>query len=150
MGRVMGWPRHQGPDDLDRILDQLPARFVVRAIGAAWFVLGPTGAHVVALDDGTDAAPRALAMLASVTRSALAEHVAWVPYVDAFLVTERERPCPPATRVPPRLVRGSLINGPAVLAPTDLSRLVGCVEAGVLDGLTTVAPGPARRTAPSG
>lgn len=118
MDAVMGWPRHQDPEDLDRILDQLPAGFVVRAVGAAWFVLGPTGAHVVALDDGSEAAPRALARLASVTRSALAAEVAWVPYVDAFLVTEREQPCPPATRVPPRLIGRPLTDGPAVIAPT--------------------------------
>ena len=113
----------------------------MRSIGSARFVLGPTGAQVVALDDGSDGAPRAVALLASVTRSALAEHITWVPYVDALLVTERDKPCPPATRVPPTLLLNTLLEGPAILQPHDRERLVACVEGGVLDGLTAVAPG---------
>ncbi len=137
----MGWPRQHGPSDLDRALDALPTGYLVRQLGAARFVLGPSGAHVLTLDDGDPAAPQIVARLAAVVRSALAERIAWVPYVDAFLVTDRSEPCPPATRVPRRLIPGSLLDGPPVLTAGDLARLAGCVEAGALDGLDGVAPG---------
>lgn len=138
----MGWPRHHGPQDLDRALAALPAGHLVRALGPARFVLGPSGAQVVSLDDGDAASPGAVARLASVVRSALAERAAWVPYVDAFLVTDRDGPCPPATPVPPRLIPSTLVEGPAVLTPDELRRLVACVEDGALDGLDAVAPDP--------
>lgn len=136
----MGWPRHHGPEDLDRVLGTLPDDYVVRTIGEARFVLGPTGAHVLALDNGQADAPRAVALLASVIRSSLADQVAWVPFVHALLVTERDQPCPPATRVPPALIPGALVEGPPLLRPDELSRLVSSVEAGTLDDLTAVAP----------
>jgi len=55
----------------------------VRSLGPARFVVGPAGAHAIALDDGRPAAAGEVGLLASVSRSALAEHVAWVPYVHA-------------------------------------------------------------------
>lgn len=145
----MAWPRHHGLHDLDRTLASLPPEYVVVPLGPARFVLGPSGAHVIALDDADPAAPRAVARLASVIRSALAERVAWVPYVDAFLVTDRAEPCPPATRVPHGLIPRSLVDGPAVLGPTDLERLVACVRDGALAGLDSVAPDPAGRRLPA-
>ncbi len=138
----MGWPRHHGLDDLDRALDGLPADHLVRNLGQARFVLGPSGAHVVSLDDGDPSTPQAVARLAAVVRSALAERSAWVPYVEPFLVTDRDAPCPPATRVPPRLIPGSLLEGPPVLTAAELGRLAACVEDGALDGLDAVAPAP--------
>lgn len=138
----MGWPRHHGPDDLDRVLHDLPDGYAVRPVGGARFVLGPTGAHVLALDDGRAEAPRDVALLASVIRSSLADRVAWVPFVHALLVTERDRPCPPATRVPPALVPSVLLEGPSLLRPDELRRLVASVEAGALDDLAAVAPAP--------
>ncbi len=144
----MAWPRHHGPADLPRLLDGLPADVTVRPIGAAYFVLGPAGAQVVALDDGSEDAPRTVARLASVVRSALAEHVTWVPFVHALLVTERPGPCPPATRTEPSLLPRALTDGPSTLPPTVLAPLVEAVEAGALDGLTSVAPAaPAARSA---
>ncbi|HYI62755.1 MAG TPA: hypothetical protein VEW93_13230 [Acidimicrobiales bacterium] len=138
----MGWPRHHGPDDLDRVLDTLPDGYVVRPVGDARFVLGPTGAHVLALDDGGADVPRAVGLLASVIRSSLADQVAWVPFVHALLVTDRDEPCPPATCVPPGLVPSVLLEGPALLRPEDLRRLVASVQAGALDDLGAVAPSP--------
>lgn len=139
----MAWPRHHAPDDLDGALDSLPPGYLVVPLGRARFVLGPSGAHVMVLDDGHPAAPRVVSRLASVIRSALAEQIAWVPYVDAFLVTDRREPCPPATRVPHGLIPRSLVDGPAVLSRTELERLVACVQDGALDGLGAVAPSPA-------
>lgn len=138
----MAWPRHHGPADLTRVLDGLPDDVTVRPIGSAYFVLGPVGAQVVALDDGSEDAPRAVARLASVVRSALAEHAAWVPFVHALLVTERLGPCPPATRIEPSLLLRAVTSGPPTLPPSVLAPLVAAVEAGALDGLTSVAPAP--------
>ncbi len=145
----MAWLRHQGPDDLDHILGTLPDPYVVTPLGQARFVLGPSGAHVIALDDGTPAAPGALARLASVVRSALAERIAWVPFIDALLVTERDEPCPPATRVPHALITSSLVDGPAVITPEDLDRMLAVVREGTLVGLAAVAPGPTVQPLPA-
>lgn len=138
----MGWPRHHGLEDLDRVLGTLPEGYVVSSIGEARFVLGPTGAHVLALDDGRADAPREVARLASLIRSALADDVAWVPFVHALLVTDRGEPCPPATRVPPGLIPAALVEGPQLLRPEELRRLVDSVETGSLDDLSAVAPAP--------
>ncbi len=147
----MGWPRHHAPEDLARALASLPDGFEVVPVGGAHLVLGPTGAQIVALDDGVAETPRTVARLASVVRSALAEHVAWVPYVHALLVTDRDEPCPPATRIPPTLLVRALVDGPPTLQPSELARLVACIDDGALVGLVSVAPlsvGRALRTLP--
>lgn len=118
----------------------------MRPIGSAHFVLGPVGAQVVAFDDGTDDAPRTVARLASVVRSALADEVAWVPFVHALLVTERSGPCPPATRIEPSMLLRAVADGPTTLAPSVLEPLRGAIDGGILDGLTSVAPPAARPT----
>jgi hypothetical protein len=137
---AMVWPRHHAPEDVASALSGLPAGYSVTPIGSAHLVLGVTGAQVVAMDDGHDETPRAVARLASVIRSALAEHVAWVPFVHALLVTERTDPCPPATAIPPTLLVRAVVDGPLTIQPDDLARLVGCIEDGALDGLGSVAP----------
>lgn len=144
----MAWPRHHGPDDLARALSALPDDVTVRPIGSAHFVLGPVGAQVVAVDDGTDDAARAVARLASVVRSALAESVAWVPFVHALLVTERPGPCPPATRIEPSMLLRAVADGPTTLAPAVLDPLRSAIVDGALDGLTSVAPPASRATSP--
>ena len=143
----MGWPRHHGPEDLDRALTGLPDEVVVRPLGGAHLVVGPVGAQVVALDDGTPDAPRAIARLASVVRSALAEEVPWMPFVHALLVTDRPDPCPPATRISPALLLRALSEGPVALDERILERLHQAIANGALDGLASVAP--AERTVPT-
>lgn len=136
----MAWPRHHGPEDLARALADLPEDITVCPLGPAHLVLGPTGAQVVALDDGSPDAPRAAARLASVVRSALAEEVPWTPFVHALLVTDRADPCPPATRIaPPQLLR-AVADGPETVDPALLRRLRAAVHGGALDGLASVAP----------
>jgi hypothetical protein len=145
----MGWPRHHSPEDLSRALAALPAGYTVTPIGDAHLVLGATGAQVVALDDGADETPRAVARLASVVRSSLAEHVAWVPYVHALLVTERTDPCPPATRIPPTLLIRAVLDGPPTIQPGDLARLTACIDDGALADLGAVAPRATDRALPT-
>lgn len=137
----MARPRHHGRDDLDQVLATLPDDFTVRPLGAARFVLGPTGAHVVAVDDGSPDAPTTLAQIAGLVRDALADRVTWVPFVHAMLVTERDGPCPPATRVPPVLMPGALIDGPTTLDEPARQRLVDAVTSGVLDRVSTIPAG---------
>lgn len=136
----MAWPRHHGPEDLARALEGLPDEVLVRPLGGAHLVVGPAGAQVVALDDGSPDAPRATARLASVVRSALAEEVPWMPFVHALLVTDRPDPCPPATRISPALLLRALAEGPVTLEDRILDRLRRAVENGALTGLTSVAP----------
>ena len=136
----MAWPRRHGPDDLARALAGLPDEITVRPLGGAHLVVGPAGAQVVALDDGSPDAPRAAARLASVVRSALAEEVPWMPFVHALLVTDRPDPCPPATRISPALLLRAVSEGPGILDPTILERLRQAIDQGALDGLTAVAP----------
>ena len=137
----MARPRHPGPDDLDQVLATLPDDFTVRTVGAARFVLGPTGAHVVAVDDGSEDAPATLAHIASLVRDALADRVTWVPFVHAMLVTERTDPCSPATRVPPVLMPGALVDGPTTLDDPARRRLVDALADGVLDRVSTIPAG---------
>jgi hypothetical protein len=142
----MAWPRRHGPEDLAHALSELPEAFTVCPLGPAHLVLGPTGAQVVALDDGSPEAPRATARLASVVRSALAEEVPWTPFVHALLVTDRADPCPPATRVAaPQLLR-AVADGPEALDPDLLGRLRAAVAGGALDGLASVGRTGAIRT----
>jgi hypothetical protein len=136
----MAWPRHHGPEDLARALEGLPDDVTVRSLGGAHLVVGPAGAQVVALDDGSADAPRAVARLASVVRSALAEEVPWMPFVHALLVTDRADPCPPATRISPALLLRAVSEGPVTLDPAILDRLHAAIDGGALDGLKSVAP----------
>lgn len=136
----MGWPRHHRPEDLARALAGLPDDVTVCPLGGAHLVVGPAGAQVVALDDGSPDAPRAAARLASVVRSALAEEVPWMPFVHALLVTDRPDPCPPATRISPALLLRAVSEGPVTLEQPILDRLRRAIADGALDGLTSVAP----------
>jgi hypothetical protein len=136
----MAWPRRHGPEDLARALDGLSDEVTVRPLGGAHLVVGPAGAQVVALDDGSPDAPRATARLASVVRSALAEEVPWMPFVHALLVTDRPDPCPPATRISPALLLRAVSEGPVALDDRVLDRLRRAIEGGALDGIAAVAP----------
>lgn len=140
MEEAMAWPRHHGPEDLTRALAGLPDDVTVRPMGGAHLVVGPVGAQVVALDDGSADAPRATARLASVVRSALAEEVPWMPFVHALLVTDRADPCPPATRISPALLLRAVSEGPVTLDAAILERLRHAIDNGALDGLSAIAP----------
>jgi hypothetical protein len=154
MEQAMAWPRHHGPEDLARALGGLPDEILVRPLGGAHLVIGPAGAQVVALDDGSHDAPRSAARLASVVRSALAEEVPWMPFVHALLVTDRPDPCPPATRISPALLLRAVAEGPVTLDARILDRLRHAIAGGALDGLASVAPvapaaAPAARGVPT-
>lgn len=137
----MARPRHNDIEHLDRVLHALPDGYDVWPVGMARFVLGPTGAHVVALDDGRRTAPDSLGHLANLVRDALAQHETWVPFIHAMLVTDRRSPVPPATRVPPGMVRAALLDGPPTLDEAVRLRLVAAVSHGALDPVPSLPAG---------
>jgi len=140
----MVWSRHHPHADLRATLDALPPDWVVAPLGPAHVVLGPTGAHVVGLDDGVDETPTFLARVAGSVRSRLAEHVPLMPFVHALLVTDRPGSSSDATRIPPALLSLALIDGPPTLTGDELDRLRACVEAGALVDVD-VSARPGRR-----
>src|SRR5262249_35763731 len=99
------------PPTMDGVLDALPPELVVARDGEARFVAGPAGAFVLAPapapGSDVDAAERLLG-LAQRTRAELCRHVAWVPFVDALLVSGSRR------------VRRSVVT----VAPLDLLAVV--------------------------
>ena len=117
---------------LDQLLADLAPMYTTATQGAARFVVGPSGVFVLVPsgDDVGEAAHRA-ARLADATRAALAEHIAWVPFVDAVVVTSADRyrkattPAGrmanvPATAVPLDLLGEMLVEGRSVVADTAL------------------------------
>lgn len=145
----MAWPRHHTAGDVDAALDSLPEGWLVTALGHAHLVLGPTGAQVVAVDDGSESAAHDLARLAGAVRGVLAERVALMPFVHALLVTDRRDPCPPASRIPPSSLARALVDGPPTLGPDDLARLRESIADGVLRGVTAMAGDPDRLSRPA-
>lgn len=136
----MDWRRQHDQTDVGQVLAGLPSSSTIHPLGSAHLVLGPTGAQVVVLDDGSTDLPRTAARLAAVVRSALAERVSWVPYVHTLLVTESTAPRPPATVVSAHLLVRALVEGPTTLDQADLGRLVASIEGGSLAGLDSLAP----------
>lgn len=138
----MVWSRHHPHADLRATLEALPPEWVVAPLGPAFVVLGPTGAHVVALDDGREDAAADLARAARTVRGCLAEHVALMPFVHALLVTDRPGSSRDATRIPAELLSLALIDGPPTLTTDELDRLRECVAAQALAGADqALAPG---------
>ena len=137
------WTRRSLPDELEACLKRLPERFDAIAIGPAWFVTGPTGVFVVMAHDGSIERARALGRLAATVRSALAERMAWVPFVHAMLIDDQSTPISQATVVPPGLLADVLTEGRVTLEVETLDTIAHLVADGVLDGLESVAPGAA-------
>lgn len=112
-------------DGVDAVLADLPPAYAVASSGAARLVVGPPGAFVL-VPSGTDpstAAERA-GHLAATTRSALAEHVSWVPFIDAVVVVH-DSPVHNgvATPVPLDLLPETLVEGPVVIEPSTVATI---------------------------
>ncbi len=123
-------------EQIDLVLRGLPASHVVGSAGASRLVLGPTGAFVVFPDDHDGLTRDAAANhLAIATRETLADHLRWVPFVDALLITATDsEPRAHATVVTLDLLSSVLLDGPIVI-DTDSCRTVGSLlHAGTLAG----------------
>jgi len=113
---------------VDAILDALPVEFCVACHGSLRLAIGPSGMFVLSTPPAHGPAePRAVEVIrvAADTRSALADHLSWVPFVDALLVTERGRQqpvgSPSLASVPIDLLRVTLVEGRTVVTAKLLS-----------------------------
>jgi hypothetical protein len=130
-----------------RCLRQLPDAFGVTSIGPADVVVGPTGVFVVLAHDGSIERARGLVRLASTVRSALAEEMAWVPFVHALLVDDAMQSIAQATVVPPQHLTEVLTEGRMTLELETIETILALVRDGVLDGLQAVGPADRREGA---
>jgi hypothetical protein len=124
------------PDDpmqrrLDEVLSSLPPLSVVAASDDARFVAGPSGAFVLLphLDAsrtgaGIAAAATRLDLLVQSTRSALCDHLSWIPFLDSLLVSEADITGPtPVTILALDLLHDVLTEGPVVIDDTTLAAI---------------------------
>lgn len=118
---------------IDSLLADLAPMYTIGSHGTARLVAGPTGVFVV-VSGGDDVgwAAELAARLAPATRSSLADHLSWVPFVDAVVVTapngrrpaETDPPGPEgATAVPIDLLAEVLIEGRAVVELSVLGQI---------------------------
>jgi hypothetical protein len=107
---VLSFPQ-VAADELDAVLMALPASFAIAERRSARFVAGPSGAFVVlpASDDLDTDASRLMEITGS-TRSSLADHLAWAPFVDSLLVTPDRIAQPAAATVAPIDLLGEVLR----------------------------------------
>ena len=112
-------------EQVDGLLAELSPMYTIASQGSARFVAGPTGVFVVVFG-GEDVrrATELAARLAPTTRATLADHLSWVPFVDAVVVTPEDGRHSPghdlhagtgATAVPFDMLVEVLVEGRAVI-----------------------------------
>lgn len=113
------------PDRLDAVLATLPPDWAVAELGRDRFVAGPAGAFVLRPSTGEhhcDA--KRVTQIARSTRTGLGDHLAWIPVIDALVVTpERIREPVGATVIPVRMVTSLLLEGMQPLDQETLRRI---------------------------
>ena len=99
-------------------------------------MVSPTGAFVlVAAQNDLAAAAEAAHSLAGRTRSALARHLSWVPFIDAAVVSAHGAHADlPAIVVAPDLVVELVVQGPPVIDAPAITVVRGLLASGSLDG----------------
>ena len=115
------------PDRLDAVLATLPPEWAVAQLGRDRLVAGPAGAFVLRPSTGEhhrDA--RRITQLARATRTGLSDHLAWIPVIDALLVTPNRVHEPVgATVIPVGMVTSLLQEGVQPLDEETLRRITG-------------------------
>ena len=112
--------------DLDRVLRELPGDFAVASQAASRLIVGRPGAFVLAtLPDAARSPIEPLAAritrLAASTRVVLADHLSWVPFIDAVVVTGHgPAPGAPVTMAPLDLVAELVTEGPDTISAEAL------------------------------
>ena len=128
------------PQRMDHVLASLPPLFVVATSGSARFVVGPSGAFVLlptVTGDGVNGAAARLDLLVQSTRSALCDHLSWIPFLDSLLVSEADVRGPaPVTIVALDLLHDVLTEGPAMIDEPTLACIRDAVRAERLDHWT--------------
>jgi len=154
MGDPTDNPTVSSPDDpmprrMDRVLSTLPPIFVVAASESARFIVGPSGAFVLlptTTPGGVSGAAARLDLLVQSTRSALCDHLSWVPFLDSLLVSEVDvKGRAPVTIVALDLLHDVLVEGPAMIDPATLTCIRNAVRAERLDHWTVGTAASAAR-----
>ena len=120
--------------DLDAVLRALPGEFAVASQAAHRLVVGRPGAFVLCAHAevaATAVEPLAarIARLATSTRVVLADHLSWVPFIDAVVVTPPGAPGRgPVTMAPLDLVAELLTAGPDTIAAGALDAIRGLLR----------------------
>jgi hypothetical protein len=124
------------PQGLDEVLAALPDDVAIGWRGGARLVVSPTGAFVLVADESDLSAAADLAhSLAGRTRSALARHLSWVPFIDAAVVSaHRAHANLPAVVVAPDLVAELVVQGPPVIDGPAITVVRALLAAGSLLG----------------
>ena len=125
-------------EGLDGLLGRLPSGWAIAHRDDARLVVGPTGAFVLVPHHSDVATSADLAHdLAQRTRVALARHLSWVPFVDAAVVTTRDRHAEvAAVLVPLDLLNELLVQGPVVIEASVVRTVSQLVATGALEGWT--------------
>lgn len=128
--------------DIDRELQQLPPSCLIAASGEQRLVVGPTGMYLVApggRDNAADA--ECLSRSARELRTALADHVWWVPFVDPLVVTAGgARRAADATLVPRDLLVELVIEGALIVDNATIERISDVLLTVGLPGWEVVRP----------
>lgn len=129
-------------EQIDLVLGGLPSSHIVGSAAASRLVLGPSGAFVLLPDAGEDFARDAAANhLAIATRENLAEHLRWVPFIDALLITAEDRaPQARATVVTLDLLPSVLLDGPLVIDAQACRTVGSLLHSGGLSGWSAGLP----------
>ena len=117
--------------EVDDVLDDLPAEYVVAGLGEARFVAGSPGAFVVQAANGdVGRAAAELTHTTAATRASLADHLAWVPFIDSLLVVpDTDVRHAAATVVPADLLLQILVEGHQPLDAQTVARVRALVHA---------------------
>lgn len=124
--------RGTGAPGMEDVLTRLPRPYIVIELTGARIVVGPSGAFVVGTatnrEDVQDVADQ-LVRRAVGLRSALAERMAWVPFIDVLVVADdRDASALAATVVPLDLLEQTIVQGRPCLSEDTAERLAAVIE----------------------
>jgi hypothetical protein len=111
--------------ELDDLVLRLPRDYALGSLGEARLVAGPPGAFILrAAGDDLEREARELLQVTNATRVALSDHLHWVPFLDALLVTGGENhQHPDVTLVPADMLLDVIRDGHQPLDESTMDRL---------------------------
>ncbi len=127
----MSSPRATSARALDAALSRLARQVTLAHSGKNRLMVGPGGMFVLRPVEADDNAAEAIAeveFLATETRERFAQHLAWVPFVDWFVVGESRPDC---TVLPPDLLAATALERETI-EPDVVAELAHLVDSGEL------------------
>lgn len=124
--------------DLDDALAGLPPGFAVGTLDQARLVIGPTGCTVLMAQSSGTTPELESSDLAQTTRLNLADHLSWVPFVDALVVTS-ENNTGSIVSVELDLLVPLLVDGPTMLDEETITCLTALLAERRLKPAWTIA-----------